>query len=186
MCNCGRRVVYSAPPAPAPPQAPVPVPFVLATPLTIATPPPTYTPMPTVWGPPLWKAMHTAAEFGLPINDKWLSFFIALRPVIPCPDCQQHFATWWRRNQFITDPRMWLFNLHNDVNRRTGLPLFAVSDLASTYGVTSGKTATDRLNDINVAIGQLKTSFENTGPFIDVLNTYFQLIIDAIAIAIAP
>ena len=182
MCNCGRRVVYSAPAAP---QAPVPVPFVLAAPLTLATPPPTYTPMPTVWGPPLWKAMHTAAEFGLPIIDKWLSFFVALRPVIPCPDCRQHFATWWRRNQ-ITDPRMWLFNLHNDVNRRTGLPLFAVSDLASTYGTKPGVTAADRLNDINVAIGELKTSFENTGPFIDVLNAYFQEIVTAIAIAIAP
>ena len=129
--------------------------------------------------------MHTAAEFGLPIIDKWLSFFVALRPVIPCPDCRQHFATWWRRNQ-ITDPRMWLFNLHNDVNRRTGLPLFAVSDLASTYGTKPGVTAADRLNDINVAIGELKTSFENTGPFIDVLNAYFQEIVTAIANAIAP
>lgn len=186
MCNCGRRVVYSAAPSTAPPQTPVPVPFVLATPLILSTPPPTYTPMPTVWGPPLWKAMHTAAEFGLPINDKWLSFFVALRPVIPCPDCQQHFSAWWRKNQFINDPRMWLFNLHNDVNRRIGLPLFSVSDLTSTYGVIPGKTAAARLNDINVAIGQLKNSFEHTGPFIDVLNAYFQEIVTAITNAIAP
>lgn len=76
------------------------------------------------FGPPLWKALHAIA-FSIPENpdaatqQKYRDFFNALAPVIPCEACGKHYADYLLRNPVdATQLPVWLYNLHDDVNRR--------------------------------------------------------------------
>lgn len=52
----------------------------------------------SVWGPPLWKALHTAAQFtvGDQNVDMWNSVLLAMLSGLPCPDCSAHYNAWYR------------------------------------------------------------------------------------------
>jgi hypothetical protein len=79
------------------------------------------------WGPPIWKLFHTLAE---KVNEeKYLSvahelvgFIRRICSLLPCPDCQNHAIKYWSTTKYnLTSKeglKTFLFNFHNDVNKR--------------------------------------------------------------------
>ncbi len=85
-----------------------------------------------IWGPELWIILHSAAErIGLPQHGRlpqeetriWTTLLASLRYSLPCPLCKKHYTDYIStkpitilNREFI---RLWLYNLHNEVNNRT-------------------------------------------------------------------
>jgi hypothetical protein len=84
-----------------------------------------------IWGPNLWRILHSAAEcigtshVKLPLEELriWTGLLSSLRHSLPCPVCKKHFTTYFSSNpiktfnrEFIRD---WLYTLHCQVNDRT-------------------------------------------------------------------
>lgn len=138
-CNCGRRAVV--PGAVPVPTSRRPAAAVAVAPV-VAPPPP---PDPLVWGPPLWRALHIAANFSdrITVRNEWIVLFNSLRTSLPCPDCTGHYRTWFTAHRFVrgrTPPDIrkqaheWLVALHNDVNVRTEKPTMTADDVATLFG----------------------------------------------------
>ena len=105
------------------------------------------------WGPLFWPILHGLAERAGNLRDpfaqndeqtEWPRFLLAVADVLPCPNCRQHYLKWIEDNPFAPFKklpysqirewiRLWLFNLHNNINDRNGKPLFAYEDLTPTY-----------------------------------------------------
>jgi hypothetical protein len=90
-------------------------------------------PQNNIWGPHLWTILHSAAEkIGLPQHKRlpqeemrlWTNLFTSLRYSLPCPLCKKHFTSYHSANPIQTftrdSIRIWLYNLHNDINIRLG------------------------------------------------------------------
>jgi hypothetical protein len=84
-----------------------------------------------IWGPSLWKILHSSAELigssaakKIPQEESriWMGLLASLRFSLPCPLCKKHYSTYYNLNPIknITKEsiRGWLFNLHNEVNKR--------------------------------------------------------------------
>lgn len=103
-----------------------------------------------VWGPPLWRLLHSLAErlgrqtIPLLVMDEkraWISSLKAVGQVMPCLACRNHFREWSGRRRLeqfanthaIRDTaREWLWALHSEVNASrgvTGPPLDQMPDL---------------------------------------------------------
>jgi hypothetical protein len=94
-------------------------------------PPPLYNPETTVWGPPLWKVLHTLAEFS-DNSPLWFDILNAMETHIPCPVCKTHFTEYKTQNPAPADHQGivdWFFILHNIVNARTNKPLYDAAGL---------------------------------------------------------
>ena len=104
---------------------------------------------PDLWGPPLWLAFHTAAEFSdrLAALDIWPQLLLAMvsSDGIPCPECSGHFCEWYTTHPYqiqatltdvLTYTRLWFLHLHNNVNLRAEppTPVWTVDQVCSTYG----------------------------------------------------
>ena len=91
---------------------------------------------PEAWGPPIWYALHVLAEkTPEPLTDRltdlWNKMLTSLQSSLPCPDCQQHFTQWYSTHPLGSSPiRLLMLELHNDVNRRRGVPVWTESQLA--------------------------------------------------------
>lgn len=99
------------------------------------------------WGPTLWAILHGFAEHSGSNEDEryiWISLLNGLYSVVPCPECAKHIKDWLRshpiidlRNLPIMNLHSWitnyLYELHEDVNRRLGKPSFPKSMLKETY-----------------------------------------------------
>ena len=145
MCNCGKRAAAARE---AREQAP-------AQPLNvrggvIPAPPEPVIHDPAIWGPHVWTALHTLAEFvstqgaGL---QKWTNLLSTMRTSLPCPECTEHYGRWYAAHPLVrrvvpimmsrrvaVDIKAWLLNLHNDVNRRRGVPVWTQEAVRATYG----------------------------------------------------
>lgn len=99
---------------------------------------------PCVWGPTMWKVLHTLAEFtntpGVPpISREWRILLNSLSTCMPCPECAKHYQKWCEENP-ISDPisrvdiRLWLMNLHNRINVADGKGVFTEDRLSTIYG----------------------------------------------------
>jgi hypothetical protein len=97
----------------------------------------------TIWGPPLWKALHTAGQ-NKQLKTRqplWANLMKNLRTGIPCPDCSAHFNAWMSAHPIRAslipnigvDHSKWILDLHNDVNRRTGKPVWTLAQVAAEY-----------------------------------------------------
>lgn len=96
-----------------------------------APPPPLYNPETTVWGPPLWRILHTLAECS-DNSPLWFDILVAMETLIPCPTCRAHFTAHKQHNPAPADHQGivdWFFILHNIVNARIGKPLFDAAGL---------------------------------------------------------
>jgi hypothetical protein len=136
----GAPVVVPAPkPAPAPAAA-EPEPIDVGLPIVD----------PALWGPHVWRFLHAAAA--LPATrargrDQWRAVLEALRTALPCPECTGHYQAWYRAHPFRVmmggsavqrAAARYLLDLHNDVNRRRGLPVWSPAAVtASVAGVTA-------------------------------------------------
>ena len=91
---------------------------------------------PAKWGPPAWSFLHMLT-FSYPENPRpevrkeFQSFFAALRTVLPCAKCRQHFTETFNESttQLGSDPfasrtslTRWLIDVHNKVNAAQGKP----------------------------------------------------------------
>ena len=158
MCNCGRKkptrqgpTVTVAPVQPQPTRsvrsrAATTLPRQAATTLPRHATTTLATVDPAIWGPPLWRVLHTLAEHTTQTT-AWPALLNALKTDIPCPDCRRHFTAWLRQHPYTLQPphqrryimvdrkrvlapppqpadpqtytRQWVLDLHNSVNRRS-------------------------------------------------------------------
>lgn len=111
---------------------------------------PTY-PQNEEWGPLLWWILHTLAEKAgrqtNPISQgdeqrAWPLFLKELPTALPCPFCREHLQGYVAAHPFALpqDPYEWktyvptyLYELHEDVNKRLGKPSFPKETLSQTY-----------------------------------------------------
>ncbi len=104
---------------------------------------------PAIWGPHLWRFLHVTAALPAPRlrgRDKWRAVLEALRVSLPCPECTGHYQAWHRAHPFramlggtaVRRAAMrWVLDLHNDVNRRRGIPVWSPAQMeASVAGLT--------------------------------------------------
>jgi hypothetical protein len=112
-----------------------------------------------VWGAPLWRVLHTVAEYtDTPTSfSLWEHLLNLLTNDIPCMDCRGHFTTYLQSNPIDVTDRgalvVWLFCLHNDVNQRIGKPV-----LDDPPGLQYG-TRASILTDLAPIVQGLSVSF---------------------------
>jgi len=99
------------------------------------------------WGPSVWFLFHTLAhkikpeEFGR-IKVELLDIIKSICVNLPCPSCAQHAGEYMQRVNYASiqskeDLKLFLFNFHNDVNRRKNMPSFPLSDLDTKYAAAN-------------------------------------------------
>ena len=83
------------------------------------------------FGPSTWKTLHSIAwnyaehEDAPTVEEKRdiIDFFRILENLLPCPSCRKHFGVYMLKHPIDASSRSalvrWLFDLHNDVNKRT-------------------------------------------------------------------
>ena len=100
------------------------------------------------WGPAFWSLLHGYAERSGKHEDEkshWICIFEALPTILPCPECGKHVKEWLRTHPIgqlrkLPVPQLYgwittyLYNLHENVNKRLGKPGFPKDKLAETYG----------------------------------------------------
>jgi len=113
----------------------------------------------TEWGPVFWSLLHALAERagsaplpGLQGDEKraWKIILTTLSKSIACETCRSHLNAYILANpinipdnypDFSGYVRIYLYNLHEHVNRRLKKPSFNISNLNSMYrGVNLRKT----------------------------------------------
>lgn len=95
---------------------------------------------PSYWGPNTWIFIHTLAEkikdSSFPIiGGQLISFIRLICRHLPCPECAQHAAQFWKNvdeSKITTkqDLISLLFVFHNVVNNRKKQPLYKFDDLS--------------------------------------------------------
>jgi len=99
------------------------------------------------WGPTLWTILHGFAEHSGHNEDErqhWIFLLEGLPKIVPCPECSKHITVWLRSHPvsilrkipmtgFYDWTTGYLFELHEEVNRRLGKPSFSKSALKETY-----------------------------------------------------
>ena len=130
----------------------------------------------SIWGPPLWKVLHTLS---LVATDRqlWNDIAEALKTDLPCPECSQHYNTWVTSNPLrfpvSVPPRqpfiprflktrtpytappinhtvsLWVLALHNDVNMRNSRAIWGIDQVRNTYqDINSAKNELKELNGV--------------------------------------
>ena len=105
------------------------------------------------WGPRIWNVLHglslraaTASMEMMKADEMraWEKVLVTTGPMLPCEDCRDHYSQWLLDNPikpFTSLPyfekgewiRLWLYNLHSNVNRRLGKQNMYISELRDTY-----------------------------------------------------
>jgi hypothetical protein len=111
---------------------------------------------PNLWGPHLWKFMHlfTLSYPNEPTEDEKdtaYNFFTAIQTVLPCEKCRYNFKNHLETlTEEVLDSNenlvKWLFDIHNEVNKSTGKPIFSFDNFINMY--ITNNTAT--LNVTNI------------------------------------
>lgn len=89
----------------------------------------------TLWGPSMWKAIHTAVEVG--DIEKVAVIPAALDGALPCPDCEKHYHQWLVAHPVPSERdalRKWFVDLHNSVNARTRKAPWTQEQVIAAYG----------------------------------------------------
>lgn len=95
------------------------------------------------WGEPTWFFMHTMAqkikpEYFQQIRQGLLSQINSICRNLPCPDCSAHAAQYldksnFNRIQSKDELILFLYDFHNSVNLRKGIPQFPKEELYDKY-----------------------------------------------------
>jgi len=90
---------------------------------------------PAIWGPPLWRFLHSAAaRAGNGTGDHvWTTVLEAMKTGLPCQECTDHYRTWFATHPVDGSVSTWLLALHNDVNRRRQIPEWSAEQLTAAY-----------------------------------------------------
>jgi hypothetical protein len=119
----------------------------------------------SIWGPPLWKVLHIAAQATITKGrqSQWKLILNTLLKGLPCPDCTAHYIAWYRAhplgfslfpNRNSRQVATWLLDLHNNVNQRTGRPVWTAAQLDAAYGGDQIQDAKDTLATLQGIIGK--------------------------------
>lgn len=95
------------------------------------------------WGEPIWFLFHTLAHkvkeetFNV-VKSELLNIIFLICNNLPCPDCSNHATRYLQGINFdtiVTKAQLkdMLFNFHNSVNMRKGLPIFPREQLDEKY-----------------------------------------------------
>lgn len=83
-----------------------------------------------IWGPLAWNLLHDVAVMGdklipkIPaMNDTIVRFFTLWQNLLPCVYCRQSFRRFSHRLPPQYPFRVWIYNIHNMVNRKLNKPL---------------------------------------------------------------
>jgi hypothetical protein len=98
---------------------------------------------PAIWGPPLWRFLHsTAARVGTGTGEHvWTTVLEAMKTGLPCQECTDHYRAWFATHPVDGSVSAWLLALHNDVNRRRQIPEWSAEQLAAAYPVAAAVAA---------------------------------------------
>jgi len=95
------------------------------------------------WGEPTWFLFHTLAEkikdteFAV-VRTEILNIIFLIASNLPCPDCANHAKEYLNKinfNAIQTKEQLkeCMFQFHNSVNKKKGMPLFNRNDLDEKY-----------------------------------------------------
>jgi hypothetical protein len=102
-----------------------------------------------IWGPPLWRLLHSLAErlgrqtIPLVATDEkraWVNLLKLVGQVMPCVKCRTHYREWSVRQPLGAsyairdDARRWLWALHNEVNSERGITGPTLDEIPELYG----------------------------------------------------
>jgi len=159
MCGCN-KFKSAAPPAPKRQAAPRAAQAAQTVPV-IFSQPPLETVDTSIWGAPLWRILHIAAQAsgGRAVVPLWGKLLDAMKTGLPCPDCSGHYNAWYKSHPLrfslimrsVHGPIVrWVLDLHNDVNRRLGRGEWSVAQIAAAYSgqVGTARTLADSLRGI--------------------------------------
>jgi hypothetical protein len=119
------------------------------------------------WGPSTWFLFHTLAEKIKEENfdnlkNELLDLIKNICMNLPCPNCSNHATQYIQNLNYVSirsknDLKMFLFNFHNDVNRRRNVKQFSLEELNSKY------SKSNTLNIINnfISVFQYKNKSFN-------------------------
>ena len=86
--------------------------------------------LPSCWGSPFWHVIHSIAYAYNPQidRDNYFDFFSNLGRILPCEECRIHYEQNLNRQELmiaLNSPDnlfRWVYDLHNKVNKQTGVP----------------------------------------------------------------
>lgn len=95
------------------------------------------------WGPSTWFLFHTLAEkikeedFDN-LKNELIDLIKSICMNLPCPNCSNHATQYIQNLNYVSirnknDLKIFLFNFHNDVNRRRNVKLFSLDELNFKY-----------------------------------------------------
>jgi hypothetical protein len=126
-----------------------------------------------IWGPILWKILHTAAaclgkqKLPMLIKDErqfMINVLVSMEYMLPCLACQKHYRDWRRGHplEAVTGAeafQKWLWNLHNLVNRRSKKDAVAFEDLPAIYQDYSPAYFHTQIERLSQVIGNIGEPF---------------------------
>ncbi len=88
---------------------------------------------PCIFGPMVWSFLHLLSfnyQYSETNKKEMLNFLMSLGSVLPCDECRVHYLQNINNNGMTLDKALeskesfslWMYNLHNLVNRQTGKP----------------------------------------------------------------
>ena len=91
-----------------------------------------------IWGPHLWIILHSLAEKIKNTSEEkrlWAGLLSSLRWSLPCPQCKKHYTEYYAANiiKSPTQIRIWLYNLHSQINDRLGKENITIEQLSELY-----------------------------------------------------
>ena len=128
---------------------------------------------PAVWGPSLWRILHTLAERlgsqknSMLIADEqraWMNFLHSVENAIPCKRCKDHYKRWTKEHRIdsavVQDTaRKWVWGLHTEINGEQNKVGPEFSEMGALYGERS---SSDLTRDVDECIGHLTTAAQRT------------------------
>jgi hypothetical protein len=140
----------------------------------------------SVWGPATWKLLHTMV---LKIdNNITNNQFIELKNIIlrilhnlPCPYCTAHALSYIASSNYkginnISDLRFFIFNFHNNVNKRLNKPLISYEEHVQLYNIPLsivGKNFIDIYSTNNTGVTMMLYNFHRKQMVQELIN-YFK------------
>jgi len=95
----------------------------------------------SLWGPSLWRALHTASLIASAAP--MAAIATALTNSLPCPECRGHYQAWLAEHpvEGVSDMVSWFLDHHNDVNRRNGTAVWTRDAVQNTYLDVTGASS---------------------------------------------
>lgn len=154
------------------------------------------------WGPVFWSVLHTAAEqLGkprAPINqtdevNTWILLLKSVEGAMPCQMCREHYHSWLAKRPVAAftglrglplreAARKWLYELHEDVNKRREVESgIEIEQLSSLYSSLDGfqKKIEALVAALKLGVQYGRVGMEGTYTFRKHLH-YFRKITDSI------